>query len=90
MKTDALANGALAAPCTQGWPWIVVGAVAAAAGVVARLQMTARMQQDVVAAMEARKPFDRPAGASCGLSSTKFLAGSGPFSLPPVEPSVAA
>lgn len=57
VKTDGLADGALAALYQQGWVWIVIGAVAGAAGVVAQLQMTARWQQDVVAAMEARKPF---------------------------------
>ena len=34
-------------------PW----GVAAAAGIITQLQMTARWQQDVVATMEARKPL---------------------------------
>jgi len=57
VKTDDLANGAFAALYAQGALWIVIGAVAAAAGIIAQLQMTARWQQDVVATMEARKPF---------------------------------
>ncbi len=57
VKTDELANGAFAALYTEGWVWIIIAAVAAAAGIIAQLQMTARWQQDVVATMEARKPF---------------------------------
>ena len=57
VKTDELANGAFAALYSEGWVWIIIAAVAAAAGIIAQLQMTARWQQDVVATMEARKPF---------------------------------
>jgi hypothetical protein len=57
VKTADLADGALVAVYTQGWLWIVIWGVAAAAGVVAQLQMTARVEQDLVASMEARKPF---------------------------------
>ena len=57
VKTDELANGALVAVYTEGVLWIVFWGVAAAAGIIAQLQMTARWQQDVVATMEARKPF---------------------------------
>jgi hypothetical protein len=57
VKYDELANGALVALYKQGVAWIIVGAVVGAAGIVAQLQMTARWQQDVVASMEARKPF---------------------------------
>jgi hypothetical protein len=57
VKTDELANGSLVALYTQGWVWIVFWGVAAAAGIIAQLQMTARWQQDVVATMGARKPF---------------------------------
>jgi hypothetical protein len=57
VKTDELANGALVALYKQGWVWIVFWGVAAAAGIIAQLQMTARWQQDIVATMGARKPF---------------------------------
>jgi len=57
VKTDEMANGALVALYKQGVVWIIFWGVAAAAGIIAQLQMTARWQQDVVATMEARKPF---------------------------------
>jgi hypothetical protein len=57
IKPDELPNGSLVAVYQQGWLWIVIWAVAAAAGAVAQLQMTARWQQDLVATYEGRKPF---------------------------------
>ena len=57
IKTDELPNGALAAIYTEGWLWIAIWAVVAAAGIIAQLQMTARWQQDIVAAMDERRPF---------------------------------
>jgi hypothetical protein len=57
VKVDELPNGALAGIYTEGWLWIVIWAVAGAAGVVAQLQMTARMEQDLLATYEGRKPF---------------------------------
>jgi Domain of unknown function (DUF4203) len=57
IKPEDLPNGALAAVYTQGWLWILIWALAGAAGVVAQLQMTARMEQDLVAAYGGRKPF---------------------------------
>lgn len=57
VKPDTLSGGAIVAVYTQGWLWIAIWAVAAAAGIVAQLQMTARMEQDLVASMNARKPF---------------------------------
>jgi hypothetical protein len=57
VKPDDLSNGSLVAVYTQGWLWIVIWAVVAAAGIIAQLQMTARMEQDLVAAYGGRKPF---------------------------------
>ncbi len=57
IKPDDLTNGALVAVFTQGWLWIVIWGVAAAAGIIAQLQMTAHFEQDIVATMETRKPF---------------------------------
>lgn len=57
IEKDDLTDGALTAVYTQGWLWIVIWAVAAAAGIVAQLAMTARMEQDLVASYEGRKPF---------------------------------
>jgi len=57
INPDDLPNGALVAVFTEGWLWIVIWAVAGAAGVVAQLQMTARMEQDLLATYEGRKPF---------------------------------
>ena len=57
VKTDDLSNGALTALYTQGWLWIALWGVAAAAGIIAQVQMTARMEQDLVEAMAGRKPF---------------------------------
>jgi len=54
---DDLANGALVALYKEGWLWIVLWAVAAAAGIIAQLQMTRRWQQDIVVMMEERRPF---------------------------------
>ena len=57
IKVDELPNDALAGIYTEGWLWIVIWAVVAAAGIIAQLQMTARWQQDLVTSYEGRKPF---------------------------------
>lgn len=57
IKPEQLTNGNIAAIYTQGWLWIVMWAVAAAAGIIAQLAMTARMEQDLVASYQGRKPF---------------------------------
>jgi hypothetical protein len=57
VKPDDLSNGSLVAVYTQGWLWIAIWAVVAAAGIIAQLQMTARMEQDLVVAYGGRKPF---------------------------------
>jgi hypothetical protein len=54
---DELAGGALVALYRESWIWILLWGVAAAAGIVAQLQMTRRWQQDIVKMMEERKPF---------------------------------
>ena len=54
---DDLANGALVALYKEGWLWIVLWAVAAAAGIIAQLQMTRRWETDIVATYEGRAPF---------------------------------
>ncbi len=57
IKPDTLEGGAIVAVYAQGWLWIAIWAVAAAAGIVAQLAMTSRMEQDLVASMDARRPF---------------------------------
>ncbi len=57
IKPDDLPNGSLTAIYTEGWLWIVIWAVAAAAGIVAQLATTARLEQDLSASMAARRPF---------------------------------
>jgi hypothetical protein len=57
IKPDTLNGGALGAVYTQGWLWIVTWAVVGAIGIVAQLQMTARIDQDLAASMDARRPF---------------------------------
>lgn len=54
---DDLQNGSLVAVYREGWVWIAVWGVAAAAGIIAQLQMTRRWEQDLVATYESRKPF---------------------------------
>jgi hypothetical protein len=57
IKPDELPNGALAGIYTEGWLWIAIWGVVAAAGIIAQLQMTRRWEQDLVAAYGGRKPF---------------------------------
>lgn len=57
VKPDDVTNGSLVAIYTQGWIWIAIWAVVAAAGIVAQLQMVRRWEMDVVAAYEGRRPF---------------------------------
>jgi hypothetical protein len=57
IKPDTLEGGALVAVYTQGWLWIAIWGVAAAAGIIAQLAMTARFEQDIVASMNARRPY---------------------------------
>jgi hypothetical protein len=57
IKVDEMQNGSLAAVYTQGWLWIAIWAVVAAAGIIAQLQMTRRWEQDIVASYEGRAPF---------------------------------
>jgi hypothetical protein len=57
IKPDELQNGSLVGIYSEGWLWIGIWAVVGAAGVIAQLQMTARMEQDIVASYEGRAPF---------------------------------
>jgi hypothetical protein len=57
IKPDALPNGALVGIYQEGWLWIGIWALVAAAGIIAQLQMTARMEADYAAAMAERRPF---------------------------------
>jgi hypothetical protein len=58
IKTDDLTNGSLVAIYkAEGWLWIAIWGVAAAAGIVAQLQSTARMEQDLAGSMAERRPF---------------------------------
>jgi Domain of unknown function (DUF4203) len=57
IKPDTMSGGAIVAVYTEGWLWIAIWGVAAAAGIIAQLAMTARWEQDMVASMNARRPF---------------------------------
>jgi hypothetical protein len=57
VKTDELTNGSIAAIYTEGWLWIAIWGVVAAAGIIAQLATTSRMEQDMSASMAARRPF---------------------------------
>jgi len=57
IKTADLTHGPLVAIYTQGWAWIGIWGVLAAAGIVAQLAMTARMRQEIVDAYRGRSPF---------------------------------
>jgi len=48
IKVADLQSSPLVAIYTQGWFWILIWGVLGAAGVIAQLQMTARMEQDLV------------------------------------------
>ena len=58
IKTDELTDGSLVAIYkAEGWLWIAIWGVAAAAGIIAQLQSTARMEQDLTVSMAERRPF---------------------------------
>ncbi len=57
IKPDELTNGSIAAVYTEGWLWIAIWGAAAAAGIIAQLATTTRMEQDIVASMNARRPY---------------------------------
>jgi Domain of unknown function (DUF4203) len=57
IKPDELPNGALVGIYQEGWLWIAIWGVLAAAGIIAQLQMTRRWDQDIVAAYSTRNPF---------------------------------
>ncbi len=57
IKTDDLANGSIAAVYREGWLWIAIWGVVAAAGIISQLATTARMEQDLAVSMDARRPF---------------------------------
>jgi hypothetical protein len=58
IKTDELTDGSLVAIYkAEGWLWIAIWGVAAAAGIIAQLQSTARMEQDLAGSMAERRPF---------------------------------
>jgi hypothetical protein len=57
IKPDELPNGSIAAIYTEGWLWIAIWGVAAAAGIIAQLATTSRMEQDLAASMSVRRPY---------------------------------
>lgn len=57
VKPDDVANGSLVAIYTQGWLWIGIWAIVAAAGIVSQLQMVRRWEVDLIATYEGRRPF---------------------------------
>jgi hypothetical protein len=57
IKPDDMSNGSLAAIYTQGWLWIVIWAVVAAAGIMFQLGSTRRMEADLAARYAGRAPF---------------------------------
>lgn len=57
IKPDELPNGSLVAIYQEGWLWIGIWGVLAAAGIVAQLQMTRRWEQDIVAVYATRNPM---------------------------------
>lgn len=57
IKPDDMSNGSLVAIYTQGWVWIAIWAVVAAAGMIAQLGSTRRMEADLAAQYEGRRPF---------------------------------
>ncbi len=57
IKTDELGAGPLAAVYLQGWFWILIWGVVAAAGVIAQIQMTKAWEQDLVVSYDSRRPF---------------------------------
>lgn len=54
---EQLNNGPIAAVYTQGWLWILVWGVLAAAGIIEQLMTTARLEQDLVATYSTRNPM---------------------------------
>ena len=57
IPVDDFQNGSLVAIYKEGWLWIGIWAVVAAAGIIAQLQMTRRWEQDIVAVYGSRNPM---------------------------------
>jgi hypothetical protein len=57
VKTDQLTNGPIAAVYTQGWIWILLWGVLAAAGIIEQLMTSARLERDLVAVYSTRSPM---------------------------------
>lgn len=57
IQPEEVQNGSLVAIYTEGWVWIAIWGVVAAAGIIAQLQMTRRWEQNLVVVYEERKPF---------------------------------
>lgn len=57
IKTSELAAGPLAAVYLQGWFWILIRAVVAGAGIIAQIQMTRLLAQDLVVSYDSGRPF---------------------------------
>jgi len=56
IKPDQLSNGPIAAIYTQGWLWILIWGVLAAAGIIEQLVMSARIEHDLTVMYAARRP----------------------------------
>ncbi len=57
IKVDDMTTGSITAIYTEGWLWIAIWGVVAAAGIIAQLATTSRMEQDLSASMSARRPY---------------------------------
>ena len=57
IKPEQLAAGPIAAVYTQGWLWIVIWGVLAAAGIIEQLVTTARIDHDLNVMYAARRPM---------------------------------
>lgn len=57
IETTGLDAGPLAAIYVEGWFWILIWAVVAAAGIIAQVQMTKRWEQDLVVGYDSRRPI---------------------------------
>jgi hypothetical protein len=56
IKPEQLANGPIAAIYTQGWLWILIWGVIAAAGIIEQLVTSAKIERDITAMYAARRP----------------------------------
>jgi hypothetical protein len=56
IKPEQLSNGPIAAIYTQGWLWILIWGVLAAAGILEQLMTSARIEQDLNAMYAGRRP----------------------------------